>query len=274
VPTTAGTGSEATPVAVVADATLGMKVGISSPHLIPRVAVCDPELTITCPPEVTAAAGADALAHCVESLTARQRQGTPELPRDRVFVGRSRLTDTLALQGISALVAGLQVAYRDPTNLSARTETMYASLLGGLAFGTAGTAAAHALQYPIGVLTGTAHGVGVGCLLPYVMAYNQVERLEEMAAIARIFGASGPDGDLAGRAPHLVRDFLSALGIPRTLSAIGVSTENVAWIAEQGVRAVRLSENNPRTLTLAAASAVVAAAVDGDLDAVPAAEDQ
>lgn len=266
VPTTAGTGSEATPVAVVADAELGMKVGLSSPYLVPRVAVCDPELTLSCPPGVTAAAGADALAHCIEALTARSRQGGPQLPQERVFVGRGRLTDTLALEGIGALARGLHAAYTDPGDLAARAETMYGSLLGGLAFGTAGTAAAHALQYPIGVLTGTAHGVGVGCLLPYVMAYNVPERVPEMAAVARAFGHDGEDQTLARRAPHLVRDFLTALGIPRALSEIGVTASDAGAIAEQGVRAVRLSENNPRRLDVDAARVIVQAAIDGALD--------
>ena len=274
VPTTAGTGSEATPVAVVADAALGVKIGISSPYLIPRVAVCDPELTITCPSGVTAAAGADALAHCIEALTARSRPATAALPQERVFVGRSRLTDTLALEGVAALAAGLRASFLDPTDLSARTEAMYGSLLGGLAFGTAGTAAAHALQYPIGVLTGTPHGVGVGCLLPYVMAYNRRERITEMAAIARIFGATGTDADIAHLAPQLVRDSLTGLGIPRALAEIGVTSENVGTIAEQGVRAVRLSENNPRSLTVEGARTIVQAAVSGDLAAITAAENR
>ena len=110
VPTTAGTGSEATPVAVVTDSELGTKVGISSPELIPIVAICDPELTYSCPPSVTASAGADALAHCIESYTARARAGDPDLARERVFVGRSALTDSLALEGIAAIVEGLPLA--------------------------------------------------------------------------------------------------------------------------------------------------------------------
>lgn len=268
VPTTAGTGSEATPVAVVTDSDLGTKVGISSPELIPIVAICDPELTYSCPPSVTASAGADALAHCIESYTARARAGESDLARERVFVGRSALTDSLALEGIAAIVEGLPVAYAEPLNARARSQAMYGSLLAGMAFGTAGTAAAHALQYPIGAETSTPHGVGVGCLLPYVMAFNRTERVAEMARIARVFGAEGDDDALSRLAPRLVADFLAGIGIPRTLGEMGVAKESAGAIAASGLRAVRLSENNPRVLTIESASRLVEAAIDGDLDSL------
>jgi alcohol dehydrogenase len=268
VPTTAGTGSEATPVAVVTDSELGTKVGISSPHLIPIVAICDPELTYSCPQPVTASAGADALAHCIESLTARVHPATPELARDRVFVGRSELTDLLATTGIASIVSGLPQAFAHPDGAAGREQAMYGSLLAGMAFGTAGTAAAHALQYPIGAETSTPHGVGVGCLLPYVMAFNRAERVAEMAIIARHFGAEGEDHELSFEAPRLVADFLAQLGIPRTLGEMGVRHERAGWIAENGLRAVRLTENNPRTITEDGARQIIDAAIDGDLQSL------
>src|SRR6218665_602391 len=103
VPTTSGTGSEVTPVAVIADTERGTKVGISSPYLIPRVAVCDPELTLTGPPGLTAVSGADALTHAIESFTAVRRDVTPDLTVNSVFVGKNALSDVfgiLALQNI------------------------------------------------------------------------------------------------------------------------------------------------------------------------------
>lgn len=268
-PTTAGTGSEVTPVAVVTDAELGTKVGLSSPYLIPHAAVCDPELTHSCPPEVTAASGADALSHCIEAYTARRRPSDPMLARERVFVGRSALTDALALEGLASIVDGLPAAYTDGNDAIARAKTMYGAMLAGMAFGTAGTAAAHALQYPVGARTGTSHGVGVGILLPYVMAYNLPTRVPEMAAIARILGAEGSDQE-AHAAPELVSRFLGSVGIPSRLQDIGIAEDQALEIATQGTRAVRLSENNPRTLTVESARDIVTAAIRGDMTSLAA----
>ena len=200
VPTTAGTGSEVTPVAVLADPERTMKIGISSPHLIPVAAVCDPELTVTCPPGVSAAAGSDALVHCLEAFTAVRRPATAGLSAERVFVGKGALTDTFALLGIRQAATHLARACTHPDDLDARSGMMLAALAGGLAFGTAGTAAAHALQYPVGGLTHTPHGTGVGTLIPYVMAYNLPERTAELAEVAHALDAapavtSAPDDD-------------------------------------------------------------------------------
>ncbi len=262
-PTTAGTGSEVTPVAVLTDADRGSKVGISSPYLIPVVAICDPELTYTCPPSVTVASGADALTHCIEALTAVRREATSGLAAERVFVGKSALTDQLALAGIRSIVAGLERAKDHPRDADARASVMYGALLGGLAFGTAGTAAAHALQYPVGAATHSPHGIGVGILLPAVMAYNASARSEEHAMIAREFGGKGSTDELAAAAPGLVGDFLARVGVPRSLADIGFPSDRLEWAAEQGTRAVRLSENNPVPLTVDGALRILTAAHAG-----------
>ena len=106
VPTTAGTGSEVTPVAVLSDSERTLKVGISSPHLIPVTAICDPDLTMTCPPGLTAIAGADALTHAIEAFTAIRRPLTASLTQERVFVGKNLTSDHFALRAISLLLAG------------------------------------------------------------------------------------------------------------------------------------------------------------------------
>lgn len=279
VPTTAGTGSEVTPVAVLTDTDRGSKVGISSPYLIPTVAICDPELTVSCPPVVTASAGADALAHCIEAYTANRRQPDGATMAERVFVGSSRLTDQLALVGIRTLAQGLHGAYQEPEDLRAREQVMYGALLGGLAFGTAGTAAAHALQYPIGAVTHTPHGTGVGLLLPYVMAFNHEERAEEYATIAGIFdpqslgeqpstggGPPSTGGEQASTdAPHLVQNFLAAVGIPHQLADIGFPESKIDWAAQEALRSTRLVQNNPRDLTEQGAREILRAAASGTL---------
>ena len=155
VPTTAGTGSEATPVAVISDPDRTLKVGISSPHLIPAAAICDPDLTLSCPPGLTAIAGADALTHAIEAFTAARREASADLPQKHVFIGKSDLTDHFARLAIRLLGRSLERACRDGSDEAARADVMMGALAAGCAFGTAGTAAAHAIQYPAGALTHT-----------------------------------------------------------------------------------------------------------------------
>ena len=139
VPTTSGTGSEVTPVAVIADTERGTKVGISSPYLIPRVAVCDPEMTVSCPPSLTAVSGADALTHAIESYTAASRTVTPDLIVKNVFVGKNVLSDTFGLLALTNIFKALRTAVKDGKNIEAREQMMLASLAAGCAFGAAGT---------------------------------------------------------------------------------------------------------------------------------------
>jgi alcohol dehydrogenase class IV len=194
VPTTSGTGSEVTPVAVVADTERATKVGISSPYLIPRVAVCDPELTLTCPPGLTAVSGADALTHAIESFTAARRTVTPDLTVKNVFVGKNVLSDVFGLLALKNIFAALRTAVKDGRNLAAREQMMLASLAAGCAFSTAGTAAAHAIQYPVGNQTHTPHGMGVALLMPYVMEFNRPACVSAFAEIAHAIGLSGKNG--------------------------------------------------------------------------------
>jgi alcohol dehydrogenase class IV len=156
VPTTSGTGSEVTPVAVIEDPDRATKVGISSPYLIPVAAICDPEVTYTCPRGLTAAAGADAMTHAVEAFTAAHKPITASLGQATVFVGKNLLSDEFALIAIRLLTKSLKRSYEDGIDAEARRDVMMAALMAGIAFGTAGTAAAHALQYPVGAMTHTA----------------------------------------------------------------------------------------------------------------------
>ncbi|MGW4125460.1 iron-containing alcohol dehydrogenase [Nocardia sp. NPDC004711] len=270
-PTTAGTGSEATPIAVVSDSNREMKVGISSPYLIPTVALCDPELTDSAPPSLTAVSGTDALSHCIESFTAVGREPTAMLPTERVFIGKSTLVDLYALAGVRAVGRSLRdavVGDRDATRLrTARDDMMFAALAGGLALGTGGTAAAHALQYPVGALTHTPHGAGIGALLPYVMAFNRPARVPEFAEIALALGAHDSDDveSLSYQAIDAVRALLAQIGIPPTLAELGVSPGMHTWIAARAATARRLVENNPRELTVESLTAIAAAAHAGDM---------
>lgn len=265
-PTTAGTGSEVTPVAVLTDPQRVSKVGISSPYLIPHTAVCDPELTIGCPPALTASAGADALSHVVEAFTAVRRPLTAELATERVFVGKNELTDSYALLGIRLIAASLPSAWSNPEDMGARAAMMLGATAGGFALGSAGTAAAHALQYPVGAITHTPHGVGVGALLPYVMEFNRPARIPELAELAVAMGApsDAPLEDLADQAIDRVADLLASVGIPTSLAELGLPSDRLRWTAEQAWGAERLVANNPRPLDVDTLERIVRAAHAGD----------
>ncbi|MBW9116886.1 iron-containing alcohol dehydrogenase [Rhizobium cauense] len=270
VPTTAGTGSEVTPVAVISDTDRTLKVGISSPYLIAAVAICDPELTMTCPPGLTAIAGADALTHAIEAFTAARRGADPALAQEHVFIGKSALTDHFALLAIKLLGRSLEKACTDGSDEEARADVMMGALAAGCAFGTAGTAAAHAIQYPAGALTHTAHGLGVATMMPYVMNYNRSVSTAEMAEIAGALGLHSMDGDpkqLAVAAIEEIRRLFAAIGITPTLADLGLAADKLDWTAEQAFGIDRLIKNNPRPFDLDAMKRLVRAAYDGDLAA-------
>ncbi|WP_454818703.1 iron-containing alcohol dehydrogenase [Labrys neptuniae] len=270
VPTTAGTGSEVTPVAVISDPDRTLKVGISSPYLIASAAICDPELTMTCPSGLTAIAGADALTHAIEAFTAAKRGGNPCLPQQHVFIGKSALTDHFALLAIRLLGRSLERACVDGSDEDARADVMMGALAAGCAFGTAGTAAAHAIQYPAGALTHTAHGLGVATMMPYVMSYNRSVSGGEMAEIGLALGLPGAGLSIDQRADAAILEIkrlFAAIGITPTLAALGLAADKLDWTAEQAVSIERLIKNNPRPLDLSAMRRLVQAAYDGDLAA-------
>lgn len=259
VPTTAGTGSEVTPVAVLSDDERVLKVGISSPFLIPTAAVCDPDLTATCPPMLTAIAGADAMTHAIEALTAIRRAPDPLLAQDRVFVGKNAVSDRFALEAIELLWHALPRAVEDGGDAAAREAVMLGALKAGLAFGVAGTAAAHAIQYPIGALTHTAHGLGVACLMPYVLAWNRPAIGPELGAIAAAAGLE----EAADVIPALSALF-ARIGIPHSLGALGLDEARLDWVAEQSCGIARLIQNNPRPISLDEMRQLVGTAFHGD----------
>lgn len=268
VPTTGGTGAEATCAAVVYDGERGMKLGVTSAYIEPYAAVIDPELTLTCPPGLTAATGADALTHLVESFTSQAKNPSTEDIRKHVYVGKNVLADMYARHGLSLLGASLEKVAASPDDLSARADTMLGAFCAGVAICTAGTAGAHAIQSPMGAITHTAHGLGVGALLPYVMRFNLPERVAEMAEVGRLLGARAADdeGQLAqARAAILrVEELLSALGVPPTLRELGLEPSMFDFVASQSMLATRLLANNPRELTHESVLEILQRGYDGD----------
>lgn len=254
-PTTAGTGSEATPVSVITDPATEMKVGVASPHLIPRHAICDPLLTVGAPPVVTAHSGIDALSHAVEAYMAAREEPSVDLVLGRPQVGKNLLSDALAVSAAGHVYRNLARAVADGGDLDARTGMLYGSLLAGIAFGNSGVSAAHALQFAVGALTHTSHGLGTGLLLPYVMEFNRIARPAEIAELSSLFG-----GDAVERVHQLGLE----IGLPASLAEIGVTEGDLRPMAEASIGIKRLIDNNPRPLDTDALEAILTAAWHGE----------
>lgn len=249
IPTTAGTGSEVTSVAVVNDTENNLKVGISDNYLRPAVALLDPELTVGMPPYVTACSGIDALSHAIESYTAIEYKNV-NASGDILFQGSFPITDALALKAIELISENLVLAVQQGSNLEARANMLIGSLLAGMAFSNAGNALAHAVAYPIGGKVKSPHGEVTGLLLPYVMRYNISTSKEKMVKIAQIFGLDNgqrTQTDLAFAATDAVEGLLHEIGLPTRLSQIGINEDELEEIAEKSLPIARLIRNNPRT---------------------------
>jgi alcohol dehydrogenase class IV len=266
VPTTSGTGSEVTPVAVVSDPDRAVKVGIASPHLIPHVAICDPDLTDTCPPGLTAVSGADALTHAIEAYTTLRREPYPGLAQEHVFVGKNAFSDYYAIEAVRLIAANLRRACENGADRDARDALMLGSTYAGLAFGVAGTAAAHAVQYPVGALTHTPHGAGVAVMMPYVMQFNLSHAAAELAEISTAMGVATSSEALtnAQAAIEAVAELFASIGIPGTIKDLGLSEDKIEWTAEAALGAARLVKNNPHPLDKYSMLALVRAAFSGD----------
>ena len=254
-PTTAGTGSEATPVSVVTDPATQMKIGVASPFLIPRTAICDPLLTVGAPPTVTAHAGIDALSHAVESYLCTRFEPSAAFVLDRPQVGKNLLSDALALEAVGHIARNLARAVADGSDLEARTGMLYGSLLAGIAFGNSGVSTAHALQFAVGAATHTAHGLGTGLLLPYMVEYNRPVCGEQIASLTRIMGAD---------AVEFIHALGQRIGLPANLAEIGVAREDLRGMAEASIGIKRLIDNNPRPLDVDALEAILDAAWHGE----------
>jgi alcohol dehydrogenase class IV len=237
IPTTAGTGSEVTNVAIFSDKQAQLKKGIVSDYLLPDVALVSPLMTLTCPRSVTAASGVDALVHAIEAY---------------LSVNASPITDAIALGAIKLIVKALPKAYANPSSLQAREDMATASLMAGMAFGNAGVGAVHALAYPLGGRFNIAHGVSNALLLPYVMEWNKLACVERMRDIAEAMGvrvAHLSDKDAADLAVKAMADLCAAVEIPTGLRSFNVPEDAIPAMAEEASKIERLMRNNPRTLT-------------------------
>jgi alcohol dehydrogenase class IV len=247
-PTTAGTGSEVSPNAILLDERDHLKKGIVSPFLIADAAYVDPKLTWTVPAKVTADTGMDALTHCIEAYTNK-------------FAHPS--VDIYALQGIRLIAANLERAVtlaRDnkpadlsdnPAYVEAREALAFGSLYGGLCLGPVNTAAVHALSYPLGGEFHIPHGLSNAILLPSVMKFNAPANIKRHAEVAIALGCEPGknDEETAQRGVDFIYRLAAAVGIPDKLTALGIPQTAVDGMAKAAMQVQRLLKNNPREVT-------------------------
>jgi alcohol dehydrogenase class IV len=252
VSTTAGTGSEVSAASVLADPANNRRGAILSNYLRPDVAIYDPQMTLSCPPQVTADAGIDALAHALEAyMVVDYRTEGAGGASPAGYQGSFPLSDVLVERAIELIGRYLRRAVYQPGDLEAREGVHLASLLAGMGFSNAGVSTVHALEYRVGVLTGCTHGAGNGLFLPYVMAYNVPARPDRLAAVARLLGEDV--GGLtafaaAERAVEAVQRLKADIGIPMRLRELGVEEVQLREIAEATAQIARLLRINPRPL--------------------------
>jgi alcohol dehydrogenase class IV len=249
VPTTAGTGSEVTPIAILSDEGEKLKKGIVSAYLFPSVALLDPELTVDLPPAVTAATGMDALIHAIEAYTS---------------VNATSITDMLAIRSMELLYRHIRTAYANGKNMEARAKMMEGSLLAGMAFANAGVTAVHAFAYPIGAEFHIPHGVANTLMLPHVMRFNLIGNVRKFGDVASAFGFStGTVDDLTAAewAVRAIERLAEDLRVPKRLSRFGIKESDIPSLAEGVMKVTRLLGNNPRTVRLEDAKDIYKAAL-------------
>lgn len=253
VPTTAGTGSEVSASGVFTDEENHIKAGAMSNYLRPRLAVIDPRLTLTCPRQVTADSGIDAMTHAIEAYTAVDNATFPLPPGETsLYQGRHPLGDCLAEKAISILGANLARAVEHPSDLAAREAMSLGAMLAGLAFSNVGVALVHALEYPIGGATHCSHGAGNGLLLPHVMRYNLPARVRELARVAQLLGedtSTLSESQAAERAVSTIEKLNQRIGIPARLRDLGARQDQIPEFAQKALGIARLIRVNPRVPT-------------------------
>lgn len=235
-PTTAGTGSEVSPNAILVDAD-NQKKGVISRYLVPDATFVDPMLTVTMPPAVTAGTGLDALTHCIEAYT--NRFSHP-------------MIDLYALEGMRLIAANLSRAVADGQDLDARDSVALGSMYGGLCLGPVNTAGVHALAYPLGGEFHVAHGVSNAVLLPHVMEFNLHACPERYARVAAALGAGHCEDpvEMALRGAARIRQIAAQCGVSMNLAEYGVPRSAIPRMAEAAVNVKRLLKNNPREITV------------------------
>ena len=252
VPTTAGTGSEVTPVAVITTGET-TKAGVSSPVLLPDAAVLDADLTLGLPPAVTAMTGVDAMVHAIEAYTSRHQ--------------KNPISDNLARQALVLLSRNIRTAVLDGQNRGARESMLLGACLAGQAFANAPVAAVHALAYPLGGHYHIPHGLSNSLVLPSVLEFNAAEASALYGELAELVIGEPVPGSAEEKTEALVdalRTLIEDVSLPATLAQAGVSEGDLEMLAEDAMLQQRLLVNNPRDVAYDDALAIYRAAYWGN----------
>jgi alcohol dehydrogenase class IV len=247
VPTTAGTGSEVTNIAIVTTGET-TKMGVVAPQLYADLAILDANLTLGLPPMVTAATGIDAMVHAIEAFTSKHK--------------KNPMSDVLARQALALLSANLLTACADGANLAARQAMLLGAYFAGQAFSNAPVAAVHALAYPIGGIFHVPHGLSNALVLPHVLRFNLPAASAHYAELAGIV-APDAQGSVEARAEALIvamQHIAERTGIETSLRQVGVTEHDLDRLATDAMLQTRLLGNSPREVTHADARAIYAAA--------------
>ena len=248
VPTTAGTGSEVTNIAIVTTGET-TKMGVVAPQLYADLAILDAELTLGLPPLVTAATGIDAMVHAIEAFTSRHK--------------KNPMSDTLAVQALRLLSGNLVTACDQGGNLQARQAMLLGACFAGQAFSNAPVAAVHALAYPIGGIFHVPHGLSNSLVLPHVLRFNLAEAAGHYAELAGVVAphVTGSDEARAEALIAAMQQVARMTGIETSLRQVGIAEKDLDRLADDAMLQTRLLGNNPRELTRADAYAIYAAAL-------------
>jgi alcohol dehydrogenase class IV len=241
IPTTAGTGSEVTPISII---TVGEeeKKGVSSPIILPDIAILDPDLTIGLPAHTTAATGIDAMVHAIEGYTSSNKNNNP-------------ISKMLAIEALKLLSGSIQKAVFDGSNIEARGNMLIGAMLAGKAFANSPVAAVHALAYPIGGTFHVSHGLSNSLVLPYVLRFNSVDT-KTTNNYAELAPFVFPDIDTEKGSQAMCKEFIDRLedlsqkiGLPQKLREVNIPKEACKKMASDAMKQTRLLVNNPREVT-------------------------
>lgn len=254
VPTTAGTGSEVTPVSIITVEN-DEKRGVSSPVILPDMAVLDAGLTIGLPAPITAATGIDAMVHAIEAYASKNANNNP-------------LSRMIAIEALRLLGANIETAVFDGTNRQARAAMLLGSMLAGQAFANSPVAAVHALAYPIGGIFHVPHGLSNALVLPHVLRFNAAETANGSERLyAELAPHAFPDLGNEGGSQAICAAFIERLaslsqklGLETKLRQVGIGEDDLAQMASDAMKQTRLLVNNPREVTEADALAIYRAA--------------
>lgn len=251
IPTTAGTGSEATRVFVVTDEKDHSKKTVFSNYVLPDVAIVDPALTQSMPLTVTADTGIDALVHAIESY---------------VSANANPFSDILAIEAVRLVGENLYPAYAKAGNMNARTGMSLAATLAGMAFTSGGLGAVHALAYPLGTLFRLSHGRSMAVMLPYIIDYNRIGNLEKYGDVAEAMGVV-TEGlskyEVSEALIDTVHRLLANLNIPVRLKDYGVEEKDIPDLTAGAMKQARLFVPNPRDLREADIEGIYRKALQG-----------